>query len=462
MKFKMILSWLLIIILLISIDSFLNLAYLKASNLPYYLVLVRRNNEKSLYADFIAERQNNYNIVAKSLEELQVPNTKKGVLRALEKENPLLVVLGQGLIPDVPTMFFPQYVMGRITYNWLQQDFEKELLSGKAIGYPILHAPNAQICAGCVVPGAELSPSGEELKNIMGKDTITLYETRGDFKSQYTPIMSLNSNNFIEAYKRSSIVVATTTDEPLNHFDDFKATRYSNCETAIWTDVDKDGKSDNYNSEIRTEEFFNINHKCDGKKRILMFTVSEKIIMENVQFPEYCTLITYDGEKNLALIPVFIDNLKNGQYVGKTPTYEDVKERFLGISESNYRDFLTFTLYGPPETCWSDIVGQAKIEMKPLSLQRDREIDIPLKEGYINFSIENVGSQKINFQFSENGFLEITPMSGIIAIGQSLTIKITVKRGDIKLLSTLKKKHTMLQFLSNAGNVSIRVNWYGV
>jgi len=277
---------------------------------------------------------------------------------------------------------------------------------------------------------------------------------------KYSPTECLSKESFERNYLKSAVVVSTTTQEPLNHFDEFKSTKYSNCNTAIWKDLDGDGKTDNYGAELQIEEFFNLKHMTDSKKRVVIISVSEKVVFENSN-PEYCTFIASGEYQNILLIPSMLESFKNGNYIGGVPSYEDVK-KFDNIREEGYINCLTYDLYGPPETKWADIVGRAQIEMKPLTIQKDRKIDIPLKQGYIDFSIRNIGSQKINFSFSENDLLEISPSSGFIPVGEELQIRITIKRITVRFYSTLKKRQTELRFISNAESINIIVNWHGV
>jgi hypothetical protein len=126
---------------------------------------------------------------------------------------------------------------------------------------------------------------------------------------------------------------------------------------------------------------------------------------------------------------------------------------------------LMYRLIGDPTLTIEDLYKSSKVDVQPESKNSDK-IEIPLDKTEIKFLIKNIGKTEVNYSFDKNNTIEISPLTGVIPVGNETaitlkilnTLPITYQSTD-KIQSTPKQKSTKIYFKSNAGDKEITVTY---
>jgi len=265
-------------------------------------------------------------------------------------------------------------------------------------------------------------------------EIITLFEQEGIEKSTRKPKMSLDKENFEEAFKKSSIVFALTTYEPigpkLSPEDDPSMTIRKTLDRAIWReDINKDKYITD--DELEVKNYFDFNVPIDSKRKVGMFP---QLVEEDINLELFssvlCTSDPFVAAVNLGeanngsdqgmlfvwrtFLEQFLDGQTFGQSWAKIPLLID--ERFPLEKEGKMmpetRDFLRIRVKGLPFV-------SAKKDHIMVDLPNEVQPNQQLK-------IKNNSQHNIVFSVEKNVMLLLNINKGVIAPNGQIEISFSV------------------------------------
>ncbi len=265
-------------------------------------------------------------------------------------------------------------------------------------------------------------------------EIITLFEQEGIEKSTRKPKMSLDKENFEEAFKKSSIVFALTTYEPigpkLSPEDDPSMTIRKTLDRAIWReDINKDKYITD--DELEVKNYFDFNVPIDSKRKVGMFP---QLVEEDINLELFssvlCTSDPFVAAVNLGeanngsdqgmlfvwrtFLEQFLDGQTFGQSWAKIPLLID--ERFPLEKEGKMmpetRDFLRIRVKGLPFV-------SAKKDHIMVDLPNEVQPNQQLK-------IKNNSQHNIVFSVEKNVMLLLNIDKGVITPNGQIEISFSV------------------------------------
>ena len=447
----------------------------QAEEKPSYVVLVSRKSDKPTFDKYVLQRQNRFNVVVLSLEELGVLNNVTGIKTAIKK---LDYPKGTNLAVDSKVKVFEKtkiterYVSGNIdqtneaeisslSYLWEQfnvgivdplAEFPSQKKEKIAIAGPVDIYNRYTIGICCDTGTKEESKGLSEIANIMSVPIDTYFETRGTYKCNVTPkypIVDLASN--INQY---GILYVRNTNEPVSVFSGLNGWKYSEYDyptTSVWIDTDKNQHVDNYNAEITTEQYWN----GLGFQGLL---ISDTIKPPN--FKGFCVTRNNYQYTDIDILRFFMLNVDQQKPISVAiqNLYKAAEEVALKREDIFFKKLfsaiygLTWVLYGPPEMTLTDFIELPKVLLKPNSLNEIAEPEIDF--GYSTrtvFTIANIGIADLIWNFSTiPDWISITPTSGENPCNAQTDIVLAIKTIRINTFCVVpQEKCGMLILLTN-------------
>jgi hypothetical protein len=302
-------------------------------------------------------------------------------------------------------------------------------------------------------------------------EITTLFEQEGIEKSTRKPKMPLNKENFEETFKKSSIVFALTTYEPIGPKlapeDDPSMTIRKTLDRAIWReDINKDKYITN--DELEIKNYFDFNVPVGSKRKVGMFPqLAEEDINLELFSSVLCASDSFVAAVNLGeanngsdqgmlfvwrtFLEQFLDGQTFGQAWAKVPGMID--ERFPLDKEGKMmietREFLRLKIKGLPFI-------SAKKDHIMVELPDEVQPNQQLK-------IKNNGKQNIVFSVEQNDMLLLNTDKGVITPNGQIEISFSVANTNyFRVLADepSRKKFVYLRiWFNNTISKTVKV-WY--
>ena len=508
MKKNIVFLFFFIVIILFLFDYTLPLSFTKDQDKQNYLILVEREADKQLYQGYIQDRSNRFDITILSLEEKGIPNEPKAIkklLKELYQISPFyyavfdetivfhtILFTGKDWKNDVRSdneyvnldeddRYIPEFYLSRITHSFLEKQWTTLPQQSVLFALPILHYDHyVSRCRGYWTSWCDLRFIGHEYSKLLKEKNIPfteMYENRYSYRQdKIQGTVQLNQENFHNFYKTSSLVISTSTVEPLiidlNEITYFY-TLHSNLYTATWQDADKDKWVDFEAKEVTIEEFCDFN-KLEGYEKRIWILPTLKMPSNNEHlycytsrfddlFPNIWYLRDNQGKRDsyASAYCLIIDKLLSGESMSKC-VFDAYRDYILKYNDTNFA-LLTYFVYGPPETTFQDLIVNAKMDILPKEIQEKSELSIPIQHDSAEITFRNTGAVSIEYAIEfDHSLLEIVPADGSIEPNQEQSVIININLDSYRSLSVPKPKQTTITIKSNAGNRKIIVRWMDV
>ena len=302
-------------------------------------------------------------------------------------------------------------------------------------------------------------------------EITTLFEQEGVEKSNRKPKLSLDKENFEETFKKSSIVFALTTYEPIGQMleggGEYPITIRKTLDRAIWReDINKDKYITD--DELEIKNYFDFNVPVGNKRKVGMFPqITEEDINLDLFSSVLCAskpfkgVVYTGGESNgtdrgmLFVWRTFLEQVLEGQTFGqawaKVPGLID--ERFPLDKEGKMmletREFLRLRIKGLPFV-------SAKKDHIMVELPDEVQPNQQLK-------IKNNGKQNIVFSVEKNVMLLLNTDKGVITPNGQIEISFSVANTNyFRVLADepSRKKFVYLRiWFNNTISKTVKV-WY--
>ena len=476
-----------------------------ANNKPCYLILVENEADKILYKRYIQERTDRYDLMITSLEENNIPNEPKQIKEfLLEIRNTFpfyyavfderiafhtILFYGRDWKKDVRSdneyvnldddeYYIPEFYLGRITHSFLENQWSALPQQSVLFALPVLYYDHYLAkCRGYRTGWCDMRFFGFEYKKKLAEQDlpyIEMYENRYSYRQAPTNnIIQLNYENFNNTYQDCTIIISTSTYEPL--IIDFKEESYdysyhSNLYTATWDDTDDDKMVDFQAKEVHCEMFCDFDKLDSSKKQVwILPTLGFSETVTNL----YCSVSRYNDIQG----NIWFNRDNQGLRYSYSSSYKYIVDEFLkgtpisicvfdafyqNKKKQPYTNFLnlTYFVYGPPETTMNDLTIKANLTILPKEIEDSSEIVFPINLEKQEFTIFNNSEGVLHYHIEfDKELVSLLPSEGSLEPNEKEIVQIDLRRNYSNHYSIPKPKRSVIMINSNAGNKRLTLKW---